>query len=174
MIGKRQYIFTFLALLALQIVIGNYLNLSQFAVLCWLPVMIMSLPVTFSTVLTMVVAFATAFTADFFTHGVLGLSIVPLLVVAFARNFIIRLVFGTELLSRREDISIPKQGIGKVALATFIATAIFFLIYIPVDAAGTRSTSFLLIRGALSTAISTAVSIFVAGVLSPREAERWK
>ena len=172
--GNKRYIFTYLALLAIQIVVGNYLNLTQYAVLIWLPVMIMSLPVTFSTLAVLLVSFATGLAADFFTHGVLGLSVIPLLVVGYARNFIIRLVFGTELLSRKEDISTHKQGIGKVSLSTFIATALFFLIYIPIDAAGTRSLAFLLVRGAISISASTAVSIYLSGVLAPREADRWK
>ena len=122
----------------------------------------------------LLLASVSALAVDFFTNGVLGLSICALLPVAFARNALIRLVFGTELLSRQEDISIHKQGPAKVLLAILLATALFFLIYIPVDCAGTRPAGFMALRMLLSTILSTAVSYYVAGLLAPREADRWR
>ncbi len=171
---KQRYIFTYLVLLVIQIICGGLLNLSQYVVLCFLPVMILSLPITLSTPGVLVTAFLTGFAVDFFTDGVLGLTICALLPVAFTRNALIRLVFGTELLSRQEDISIHKQGPAKVLLAILLATTLFFLIYIPVDCAGTRSGGFIALRMFLSVAMSTPVSFYIAGVLAPREADRWR
>ncbi|MBR0175684.1 MAG: hypothetical protein IJQ22_09330 [Bacteroidales bacterium] len=171
---KQRYIFTYLVLLVIQIICGGLLNLSQYVVLCFLPVMILSLPITLNTPGVLVTAFLTGFAVDFFTDGVLGLTICALLPVAFTRNALIRLVFGTELLSRQEDISIHKQGPAKVLLAILLATTLFFLIYIPVDCAGTRSGGFVALRMFLSVALSTPVSFYIAGVLAPREADRWR
>jgi multidrug efflux pump subunit AcrB len=103
----------------------------------------------------------------------LGLTTCALLPVALARNRLIRLVFGTELMSRQEDISIHKQGGGKVFLTILLATTLFFAVFIPIDCAGTRSMSFMATRFLLSVALSSAVSYYVAGVLAPREADRW-
>lgn len=171
---RQRYILTYLILLAIQIVLGDLLNLSQYVIICFLPVMILSLPITLSTPGVLVTAFLTGFAVDFFTDGVLGLTICALLPVAFTRNALIRLVFGTELLSRQEDISIHKQGPAKVLLAILLATTLFFLIYIPVDCAGTRSGGFVALRMFLSVALSTPVSFYIAGVLAPREADRWR
>ena len=171
---RQRYIFTYFILLIIQIICLGLLNLSQYVVLCFLPVMILSLPITHSTPRVLIIAFITGLTVDFFTDGVLGLTVCALLPVAFTRNWLISLVFGTELLSRQEDISIHKQGPGKVLLAILLATALFFLIYIPVDCAGTRSAGFLAVRMLLSIALSAPVSFYVAGVLAPREADRWR
>ncbi len=171
---RHGYLITYLVLLAIQVVLGDLLNLSQYVVLCFLPVMIMSLPVTYSTPKVLIVAFFTALAADFFTHGVLGLSVVALLPVAYARNLIVRLVFGSELLSRKENISIHKQGPAKVLLATLLATTLYFAVFVPADCAGTRSFGFVLLRILLSVAVSTPVSYYVAGILSPLEADRWR
>lgn len=171
---RQRYVFTYIILLVIQIVFLGMLNLTQYVVLCILPVMIMSLPITHSTMRVMLVAFVTGIAVDFFTTGVLGLTVCALLPVACARNALIRLVFGTELLSRQEDISIHKQGPAKVLLATLLATTLFFVIYIPVDCAGTRPGSFLAMRMLISIALSTPASYFVAGVLAPREADRWR
>ena len=171
---RQRYIFTYLVLLVIQIIFGGLLNLSQYVVLCILPVMIMSLPITYGAPRVMVIAFLSGLAVDFFTNGVLGLTACALLPVAFCRNSLIRLVFGTELLSRQEDISIHKQGPAKVLLAILLATALFFLIYIPVDCAGTRPAGFMALRMLLSIALSTPVSYYAAGVLAPREADRWR
>lgn len=171
---RQRYIFTYLVLLGIQIVFGGLLNLSQYVVLCFLPVMILSLPITYGTPRLLLIAFASGLAVDFLTNGVLGLTTCALLPVALARNALIRLVFGTELLSRQEDISIHKQGPAKVLLAILLATTLFFLIYIPVDCAGTRPTGFMALRMLLSIALSTPVSYYAAGVLAPREADRWR
>lgn len=171
---RQRYIFTYLVLLVIQIVFCALLNLSQYVVLCILPVMIMSLPITYGTPRVLIIAFLSGLAVDFFTNGVLGLTACALLPVAFCRNSLIRLVFGTELLSRQEDISIHKQGPAKVLLAILLATALFFLIYIPVDCAGTRPAGFMALRMLLSIALSTPVSYYAAGVLAPREADRWR
>ena len=170
---RRRYIFTFLILLVIQIILGDLLNLSQYVVICFLPVMILSLPITHSTSRLLAIAFACGLAVDFFTNGMLGLCTCALLPVALARNTLIRLVFGSELLSRQEDISIHKQGGGKVLLAILLATTLYFAVFIPVDCAGTRPLSFMALRLLISVALSSAVSYYVAGVLAPREADRW-
>lgn len=171
---RQRYIFTYLVLLVIQTIFCALLNLTQYVVLCFLPVMILTLPITHSTPRLLLIAFLTGLAVDFFTNGVLGLTVCALLPVAFTRNSLIRLVFGTELLSRQEDISIHKQGPAKVLLAILLATSLFFLIYIPVDCAGTRPAGFMALRMLLSIALSTPVSYYAAGVLAPREADRWR
>ncbi|MBR5925458.1 MAG: hypothetical protein IKZ60_08335 [Bacteroidales bacterium] len=171
---RQRYIFTYIVLVAIQIVFVGLLNLSQYVVICFLPVMILSLPITHGTPRLLLIAFCTGLAVDFFTNGVLGLSVCALLPVAFCRNSLIRLVFGSELLSRQEDISIHKQGPVKVLLAILLANLIFFLIYIPVDCAGTRPAGFMVLRMLISVVLSTAVSYYVAGLLAPREADRWR
>ena len=143
---RQRYILTYLILLVIQIILGDLLNLSQYVVICFLPVMILSLPITYNTTRLLVISFASALAVDFFTNGMLGLTTCALLPVALARNRLIRLVFGTELMSRQEDISIHKQGGGKVFLTILLATTLFFAVFIPIDCAGTRSMSFMATR----------------------------
>jgi len=122
----------------------------------------------------MLIAFVTGFFVDFFTHGILGLTICALLPVAFCREWIIRLVFGNEVFSRGEDVNIERQGIAKVSLASLIATALFFLIYIWVDGAGTRPMNFNIIRFVLSCVVSMLVSLYVIHILTSEEVRRWR
>lgn len=160
-----------LLLMLLQIVFWNFLNLSQLVVLCFLPAIILCLPIDTRPVISMLLAVAISFIVDFFSHGVMGLTAVALLPVAYLRPFIIRLVFGSELFARDEDISFARQGVMKMMLAVSICTILFFIIYVWVDSAGTRTGIFNLARLVLSSIVSILVSLGVSAVLT---SERWR
>ena len=160
----RFYLF-YVILVALQIVLGNYLDLTQYVTLCFLPAMILALPMSCSTAGAMCIAFVTGLAVDFFTHGILGLTIIALVPVAFCRRRLIVLAFGGDVLARGEDISIDKHGLAKSLLAILTATALYLGIYIVADGAGTRTAAFNLLRFVCSLAVSTAVSVFVLHIL---------
>ena len=158
---KDRYWLIYLLLVAVQIVLGNFLNLGQLIVLCLLPLLVLSLPVKYTTPAVLLISFATGMMVDILTHGIPGLGTVALLPVAAGRLWIIRTVFGSELRARGEDLSVHKQGVPKIALAVLIATALYFAIFVWVDAAGTRSFGFCVLRWLLSTLASTLLEILL-------------
>lgn len=166
---KTRFWLLYLLILAADILLGNFLSPGPYVCISLLPLLVLSLPIKQSTPLVMVLAFATAFAADFFTHGILGLGIVALLPVAAARKWIISLVFGAEVFARGEGISPERQGRPKMLLALLISTAIFFAVYVWADAAGTRSFGFNSLRWLLSTVVSTLVQSFLTGFLSSED-----
>lgn len=170
--GRR--IFVYLLLLAVQVLLMNYLNLSQYVLLCFLPAMILCLPIRLSSIAVMCIAFATGFAVDFSAQGVLGLCSFALVPVAFSRRLIISMVYGNELFSRGEDPSVRRQGVFKMALLLLIGTALFLLLYIWMDGAGTRPLWFNLLRFSCSLLLSTALSVFVADQITREEDERWR
>lgn len=169
---KHAYFVIETALLMLaQIVFWNFINVSQLVVVCFLPAIIMCLPISTRPPLAMLTAALIGFIVDFFSSGLVGLTSVALLPVAFLRPFIIRLVFGDELYARREDISFARQGLIKMLLAVSISTVLFFPIYVLVDSAGTRTALFNFGRIALSSIVSILVSLGVSVLLTD---ERWR
>ena len=166
---KSRFPLMYLLILAADILLGNFLGLGPYVCISLLPMLVLSLPIKQSTPLVMVTAFATAFAADLFTHGILGLGIVALLPVAASRKWIISLVFGSEVFARGEGISPERQGRPKMLLALLISTAIFFAVYVWVDAAGTRSFGFNTLRWLLSTVVSTLVQSLLTGYLSSED-----
>lgn len=158
---KDRYWLIYLLLAAVQIVLGNFLNLGQLITVCILPLLVLSLPVRYNTSLVLLITFATALAVDLLTHGIPGLGAVALLPVAAGRRWIIQAVFGAELYSRGEDLSVHKQGVLKIALAVLLATAVYFAVFVWVDAAGTRSFGFCTLRWLLSTLVSTALEILL-------------
>lgn len=170
--GKHFY--TYIILLAVQVLFCNYLHLSQFVMLSILPVMVLLESVRCSSVKLMLEAFLMGFAVDFLSDAVLGLNVLALVPVAFARNFIVRLVFGDELFARGEDVSIARQGLMKVSIAVLMAQSLFLLIYIWADGAGTRPLWFSAARFVASLLAGTLLSIVVAQVLSPeKNSSKW-
>ena len=161
------YFFTYALLLIIQMVICNYFHLSPYLMLSILPVMVLCIPIRVSTTAALFIAFGTGFLVDLLSEGLLGINTLALVPLAFARKGIIQLVFGEEVFARNEDFSIKKSGLGKVSIALIIAQALFLLVYILADGAGTRPFSFNLLRFVLSLAAGYGVSILLVDTLTP-------
>lgn len=170
----KQYNFflTYALLVVVQMVICNYFHLSSYILLSILPVMVLCIPIRISTPLALVIAFVTGLLVDLLSEGLLGINTIALLPVALLRKVIIQLVFGEEVFARNEDFSIKKSGLGKVSLAMVIAQALFLLVYILADGAGTRPFSFNLLRFLLSLLVGYAVSILLVDTLAPDSSRR--
>jgi hypothetical protein len=164
---KGGYYFVFLLLVAVQMLICNYMNLSPYLMLSILPVMILCVPLRLPTFWTLLLAFATGGAVDLLSEGLLGLNALALVPVAFIRKEVIHLIFGGELFARKEDFSIRKNGFGKVALAVFLVQALFLVIYIWADGAGTRPFAFNALRFGISLVAGWAVSLLIVDILAP-------
>lgn len=165
--NNTRFLTSFLLLLIVQICIANFFRLSQYVTLSILPAMILLIPIRRGTVPALIIAFVTGLAVDLLSDGLLGLNALALVPVAFCRLGIIRLVFGDEIFARKEDISIPRQGIWKMSVALFMALSLFLIIYIWADGAGTRPLWFSAIRFAASLAGGYILSIIVARILAP-------
>jgi len=164
---KMNYFSAYVLLIIVQILICNYFHFSAFVMLSILPVMVLCIPIRFSTPVVMLIAFATGWVVDVFAEGVWGLDILALVPVAFVRRSVIQAVFGEDLFARKEDFSIRRNGFGKVSLAVIIVQALFLLIYIAADGAGTRPFWFNLVRFAASLVAGYAMSMLIIDTLAP-------
>ena len=105
---QGQYYVILMLLTAAQVLICNYLHLTQFVYLSILPVMILLIPIRLSTVSALCIAFLCGMATDLLGDGVPGLNTFALLPVALLRFSIIRLVCGEEIFARKEDISLGR------------------------------------------------------------------
>ena len=164
---KSGFFLAYVLLAVVQMLICNYFNLSPYLMLSILPVMILCLPLRVSTFWALIIAFITGILVDILSEGVLGLNVLALVPVAFVRKEVIRLLFGGELFARKEDFSLRKNGFGKVTLSIFLVQALFLLIYIWADGAGTRSFQFNAIRFGVSLFAGVVVSLLIVDILAP-------
>lgn len=165
---KNNKFFLFFSILAIaQILMNNYLNLSQMMSLNVLPVLILCAPLGVSTPILLLISFVTGFIVDFFSTGQLGLTSAALLPVALLRTPVLSLVLGNEIFSRQEDISKARQGALKVSLAVLLALLIFLVAYIWLDSAGTHPFWFNLVKLLISLLASYLVSLLVTNMICP-------
>lgn len=164
---RSNFFLVYLLLVVAQILICNYFHLTPYVTLSLLPVMVLCLPTRVSTLGALFIAFATGLSVDFLAEGLLGLNTLALLPVAFLRIPLIKLIFGEDLLSRGEDFTVRKNGIGKVTLAVILVETLFLLLYIWADGAGTRPFWFNALRFGLSLAAGYAAAIIVIDALAP-------
>lgn len=164
---KTGFFAVYLILVVAQLLLSNYFHLSRYIMLTILPVMVLCIPLKVDTIPAMIIAFATGLTVDLFADGVIGLNALALVPVAFGRKEMIRLIFGEDLLSRGEDFSVRRSGLGQVIMAIAIAHALFLFIYIWADGAGTRPFWFNFTRFLLSELVGVLVSLLVIDTLAP-------
>ena len=164
---KIGFFAVYLILVVAQLLLSGYFHVSRYIMLSILPVMVLCIPLRISTIPTMLIAFVTGLTVDLLSDGLIGLNALALVPVAFGRKEMIRLIFGDDLLSRGEDFSVRRSGLGQVILAIAIAQALFLFIYIWADGAGTRPFWFNLCRFLLSEICGVLVSLLVIDTLAP-------
>lgn len=152
----------YILLLLAQAALWNYCNFSPYLMVVLLPAMLLCLPVERSTITVMLIAFVTGFVVDFFVTGQLGLTSFALVPVALLRRRMTRIVFGQELFARGEDISFRRQGWQKVFWAVVLLNALFLLLYIWVDDAGTRPFWFDALKFGISLTVSSVLGLLVA------------
>ena len=166
---KQNYIMMFLLIVGVQLLICNYLHVSTFLTLSILPCAILLMPTRYSPVVAMLLAFVSGLAVDTLAEGVTGLNALALVPVAGARRWICGFIFGKELTSTGEDVSMMKYGTGKMAVAIFIAQFIFLMIYIWTDGAEARPFMFNALRFSVSLVAGTLISLIIANLLDPNE-----
>lgn len=169
---KPSFHILFIILLILQVLLMQFFTFSRFVMINFLPVMILCIPIDKGNIFAMIVAFVTGLVVDFIGDGMLGLTSLALVPTALSRLFILRIVFGSEIIARGDNISVRKQGVPKMLLASFITCSLFNIIYISIDAAGTMAPWLLIIRLLCTSVASTLVSFFVADLLTSDN--KWK
>ena len=164
---KSGFWAAYMLLLLAQLLLSNFFNLTPYLMLSILPVMVLCIPIRMGTTGAMLIAFATGVVVDLLSEGLIGLNAAALVPVAFLRNSIIKLVFGTELFARGEDFSPRRNGLGKTVLATVLAQALFTLIYIWVDDASTSPFWFDAARFGISLVAGTVLALACLPSLAP-------
>ncbi len=164
---RGRFILLYLTLLVAQIVLCNYFSLSNYVLVSLLPVLILVLPHRMNGIVAMLIAFVSGLTVDFFSTGMLGITSLSLVPVALIRRILMALVFGDEIVTREEETTFGRVGIIKASLIVLISCAIYFLVYIWADSAGTVGFWPAAGRFLLSVIVSTPVCVLVARLLRP-------
>ena len=164
---KSYTTLVYLLLVVVQILLCNYFHVTPYITLSILPIMILCLPLKISTVAAMIIAFVPGLSVDFLAEGLIGINALALVPVAYVRKSLIGFVFGEDLISRGEDFSIRKNGLGEVSMAILLVQSLFLIIYIAADGAGTRPFWFNAARFGASLAAGYLVALLLVDTLVP-------
>jgi len=159
----------FILLVIVQITICNLCPISPLLTISILPALILCMKTDMNPVSAMIVAFLTGLATDLLGDGVIGLNALALVPVAAVRPFFLSLFFGKETVERGEYFSFRKNGAGAILTAVICLYAVFLLIYIGADGAGTRSFLFNSKRFVLSMAASVTPALICVHILSYQE-----
>lgn len=149
-----------------QMVLCNFAGFSPFIMLTMLPAMIVCVPLTVSTPLCLLLAFATGLSVDWLSEGLIGINAASLVPVALMRKPLIRFFLGEDLITRSDSFSFRKNGIGKISLVLIVSLLIFLGIYVFLDGVGTRPTWFNLTRMGLSLLCNYVLALIVTNILT--------
>ena len=164
---QGRYILLFFVLTVAQILLCNYFSLSRIVLISVLPVLILMLPRSMSSIPAMLIAFACGFAVDFLSTGMLGITSLALVPVALVRRPVLQMVLAEEQVSRDDELSLSRFGVLKMVLAILISCAIFLLVYIWADSAGTVGFWPAVGRFFLSLLVDTLLCVLVARLIRP-------
>ncbi len=171
---SNNFIVLYVVLVLLQMIICNFFQFSPFITITLLPVLILCLPLSVSTISAMLIAFITGLAVDWLAEGIIGLNAAALIPVAASRKIIIQLLFGEDMIVRMSTFSIKRNGLLKVSFAALFALSIFLIFYITLDGAGTRPTWFNFVRFFSSLLINYPLALIIINTLNnPKERKDW-
>ncbi|MBR5176399.1 MAG: hypothetical protein IKW89_10795 [Bacteroidales bacterium] len=163
---RNTFTVTYILMVVAQMLLTNYFHFTTLCMVTILPMMVLCIPTKVETVWAMVIAFATGLAVDLFAEGVFGLNALSLVPIAFVRKGLIDMIFGSEPFEHKENISSRKYGFTRVSFAIILVTAIFLMIYIAADCAGTRPLWFMASKLGISLMASYLVSAILVNLLS--------
>lgn len=149
-----------------QMILCNFAGFSPYIMLSMLPAMIICVPLSISTSVCLMMAFATGLAVDWLSEGLIGINAASLVPVALMRKPLIRFFLGEDLITRKDNFSFRKNGIGKISLVLIASLLIFLGIYIFLDGAGTRPTWFNFTRLGVSLACNYVLALIVTNILT--------
>lgn len=164
---NQHFGITYILLLICQILLCNYSPLGPYIMLTMLPAMILCVPLKTSTIGCMFIAFGSGLAVDWLSEGLIGINAASLIPVALVRKTIIRIFFGEDLITRKDSFSFNKFGTAKVSAAIITAIAIFLVMYIMLDGAGTRPLWFNAVYFGASLISNWLLCLIVTYILTP-------
>ena len=149
-----------------QMILCNFADLGPYIMLTMLPAMVICIPLTVSTPLCMLIAFATGLSVDWLSEGIIGINAAALIPVALMRKPLIRFFLGEDLIIRSDSFSFKKNGLNKISLVMAVSLLLFLSVYVFLDGAGTKSTWFNILRISVSLLCNYVLALIVTNILT--------
>ena len=154
-------------LIICQILLSEYVNIWPVLYIAIFPQFIILLPPKMNRSLHMLTAFALGLAVDILADGVLGLNAAALVAMTYARPSILKLVLSKAGMDNTDNAPLLPRTveIPKLALLNTILLAIFFIVYVLIDSAGSMPFLYTLMKIILSIVANLVISMICSTVL---------
>lgn len=158
-------ILIYLAVIAVQMVVNDYINPGPFLYICILPMLVVMLPLDQHPAISMAISFAIGLVTDLLTDGVLGLNAGAATLLCAVRLPLFRLVFNADNYDKNEIPSLRLAGWRKFLKYMFPAALVYFAFYVGFDGFVYRSWLFNIARILLCAAVNAAIIALLSNIL---------
>lgn len=162
---KNIYYLTLLSICLVQILLNNYLYISQYILISLLPAIVASLPLRFNTITSLLMAFVVGLAIDFISLPTLGISSCALLPCMLVRVPVLKLVYGDNILQNDDNSPLNYQSYKENFISILIFCALYMAVYVWLDGAMTRSFAFNSLRWLCSTLCSSLLCFLCSMIL---------
>ncbi len=156
-----RQIIIYAVVILMQVIINNYVNLGPLIYVCFIPLLIIYLPLDQKPYLSLIIAFGLGLLIDMLSDGVLGLNAGAATLVALVYRPLFYPVFQKNNYSKKYIPPIRESDIWHPILYMLIILAIYFLFYITFDG---LAKSTLLVSG-LRYLVNIAVNLALATII---------
>ncbi|MBQ9582740.1 MAG: hypothetical protein IJR25_00235 [Bacteroidales bacterium] len=157
--ARLRQIVLYAVMILFQIVIGNSVYLGPVVYICFIPLLVMYLPLDQKPYISMLIAFGLGLAIDIFSDGVLGLNAGAATLLALLYKPLFYPVFQKNNYSKTYIPTVRESDIWHHLLYLLILFAIYFLFYIAFDGVAKTSLLVSLTRYLICIAVNLAIAI---------------
>ena len=154
-------------LIICQILLSEYVNIWPLLYIAIFPQFIILLPPSINKMAHLLIAFVLGLAIDIFADGVLGLNAAALVAMAYMRPSLLKITLSkTNLDNTDNQPLLPRTiEIQKLAMLDACMLAVFFLVYILLDSAGSFPFWYTILKIAVCVIANGIISLICSKVL---------
>jgi len=160
--NKSYQLLFFILVFILQLTVSRFINLGPFIFICFVPMIISTIPLTDSPQRVMFVSFVFALLFDILSDGVIGLNAATAVFVALLRKPMYMWLANADRQDKTYIASIHTLGFSKYFKYITGVVALYMLVYILFDCMTFRNFGFIVLKFLISTAVNLGLSVLIS------------
>lgn len=166
MIDRIKYLLAVVAVLVIQVIADEFINVSLVAHISIFPIIIISLPYTAPFLVNMLAAFGLGLLMDALSEGVLGLNAAAMVALAYIKPYVLRI-----FVMKGSLLEMPLVSTRYIKRLSYLYILLmlygcYFLFYVTIDSLGFFNLGMCLLRVAIYTVLNALLGLFVESITS--------
>lgn len=157
-----------LLLLAIQLLLSNYVNLGSYIIISILPYIILILPFSTKQIPTMLLGFSLGILFDLLGNGIIGLNAAALTAMSLCRSSFLQLITTEQSFTKYDVPTFTNIGILRFSVFTLLSLLVYFTVYVLVENMSFSPFGFNILRIVISSLINTALILLLCAIIQNR------